>query len=132
MRLNSFFCSIGEQEKLIGKGVYFLRTTPAGKGVNPSKGDDNEVLFGEMSDHAVPALNTLINNVFKPLVDKMAVEDWKSCEVEQKKEFTQTFEKFSKDIAEALKSLETNISLDPYPEKHREEAKMIDQGKNIS
>ena len=90
------------------------------------------MLFGEISDHAVPALNTLINNVFKPLVDKMAVEDWKVCENEQKKEFTQIFDKFSKDIAEALKSLETNISLDPYPEKHREEAKMIDKNRNIS
>ena len=105
--------------------MYFLRTTPAGKGINPAKGDDNEVLFGEISDKAVPALNTLINNIYKPLVDKMAVEDWKVCEPEQKREFMATFEKFSKDIAEALKSLETNISLDAYPDRHREEAKMM-------
>ena len=89
---------LGEQEKLLGKGVYFLRTKPQGQGINPAKTDDNEVLFGEISDHAVPALNTLINHIYKPLVDRMAVEDWKVCEAEHKKEFIQTFDKFSKDI----------------------------------
>ena len=69
--LTDFFINIGEQEKLLGKGVYFLRTTPAGKGINPAKADDNEILFGEISDKAVPALNTLINNIYKPLVEKM-------------------------------------------------------------
>ena len=68
---NIFFPYSGEQEKLLGKGVYFLRTTKPGKGVNPAKGDDNEVLFGEISDQPVSALNTLINCVFKPLVEKM-------------------------------------------------------------
>ena len=74
-------------------------------------------------------MNTLINNIYKPLVDNMSKEEWKVCETEQKKEFTQTFDKFSKDIAEALKSLETNISLDPYPEKWREDAKMLQGNK---
>jgi dynein heavy chain len=128
-----FLFSDGEQEKLLGKGVYFLRTTPAGKGINPAKTDDAEVMFGEVSDKAVPALNTLINSIYKPLVDKMKDEDWKVCEAEHKKEFVQTFDKFSKDIQEALKSLETNITLDPYPEKHREEAKNVVAGsKSIS
>ena len=38
------------------------------------------------------------------------------------------FDKFSRDIQEALKSLETNITLDPYPEKHRDEAQNVANG----
>ena len=112
--------------------MYFLRTTPQGKPINPAKTDNDEVLFGEISDHAVPALNTLINSIYKPLVEKMSTEDWKVCEAEHKKEFLQQFEKFSKDIQEALMSLETNITLDSYPEKHREEAKMLGGNKALS
>jgi hypothetical protein len=62
---------IGEKEKIKGKGLYFVRTTPPHKAVNPNNGNDNEVLFGEISEHTVTSLNIIINNVFKPLVDRL-------------------------------------------------------------
>lgn len=71
-----------------GKGLYFLRTTPPGKGVSLNGTNDNEVLFGEISESTITSLNTLINFVFKPLVDKLDNNDWASCGEEQKKEFT--------------------------------------------
>ena len=78
-------------------------------------------------------MNTLINSIYKPLVENMNdKDDWQACEADQKKEFKSTFEKFSKDIQEALMSLETNITLDAYPEKHREEAKNLNGSKPIS
>ena len=76
-------------------------------------------------------LNTIINNVYKPLTDKMEDPDWGVCETEQKKEFLATFDKFAKDLQEALKSLNSNIVLQAYPEKYRSEAKNINNNRNI-
>lgn len=70
-----------------GKGIYFLRATPAGKPINPNGANDNEVLFGEISEHTVTSMNTIINFVFKPLLEKLEPTDWGVCEEEQKKEF---------------------------------------------
>lgn len=101
-----FEYSIGEKEKLKGKGIYFLRTTPNGKPVNPNGANDNEVLFGEVSEHTVTSLNTIINSIFKPLVfDKLDPNDWGVCEEEQKKEFLNNFDKFASELKDALKSL---------------------------
>ena len=73
---------IGEKERLKGKGLYFVRTTPPGKPVNPNMGNDNDVLFGEISEHTVTSLNVVINNVFKPLVDRLEPADGGVCEEE--------------------------------------------------
>jgi hypothetical protein len=61
----------------------------------------------------------------------MEPADWKVCEPEQKREFMATFDKFAKDLQEALKSLNSNIVLQPYPEKYRSEAKNINNNRNI-
>lgn len=107
--------TLGEKLKLKGKGVYFLRCTPPGKPITASGTNDNEVLFGEISENTVFTLNTIVNNVYKPLVDKLDGSDWGSCEPEQKKEFMQTFDRFAKEVREAILSLASNIVLDPYP-----------------
>lgn len=80
--LNVPYYLIGEKERLKGKGIYFVRTTPPGKPVNPNGSNDNEVLFGEISEHTVTSLNVIINNVFKPLVDRLEPVDWGVCEEE--------------------------------------------------
>lgn len=96
--------SDGESIKLKGKGAYFVRTT-ANKAINLNNGSDNEVLFGEISAHTVTSLNTIINQVYKPLVDKLDNSAWGVCETEQKKEFNSVFDKFASELKEALKSL---------------------------
>lgn len=110
-----FYVTDGEKEKLRGKGVYFMRCTPAGKGVNPTGQNDNEVLFGEISEHTVITLNTMVNNVYKPLIDKLEPADWGVVEVDHQREFLHTFDKFAKEVQEALRSLQSNIVLEPYP-----------------
>jgi hypothetical protein len=62
---------LGEKLKLKGKGVYFMRCTPPGKPLPQTNTNDNDMLFGEVSEHTVFALNTIVNNVYKPLVDKL-------------------------------------------------------------
>ena len=75
------------------------------------------MLFGEVHCNSVQTLNTLINNVYKPLVDKLPQEDWGVCEIEQKRDFGIVFEKFAKELQEALRSLSSNLELEKYDEK---------------
>lgn len=91
-----------------------MRCVPPGKPITASGTNDNEVLFGEISEHTVFSLNVIINNIYKPLVDKLDTSDWGACEQEQKKEFMQTFDRFAKEVLEAIKSLQSNIVLEPY------------------
>lgn len=124
-----FFVTHGDKEKLRGKGLYFLRCVPPGKAINPSGTNDNEVVFGEISDYTISALNTIVNNVYKPLVQKLAKEEWGSCEDDQKKEFEQTFDKFAKELTEALESLNNKIELDKIDPAVFEKVKAVNAGK---
>jgi hypothetical protein len=108
-----------------------VRTTPPGKPVNVNMGNDNEVLFGEISEYTVTSLNVIINNVFKPLVDRLEPADWGVCEDEQKKEFTQVFDKFALELKDALKSIQSNIVLEQYDRKYDDKIKNIQNTKNL-
>ena len=121
--------SDGEKVKLKGKGLYFVRCTPPGKPINLNGANDNEVLFGEISEHSVTSLDTIINRVYKPLVDRLDPADWGNCEGEQKKEFISVFDKFANELREALKSLQSNFTLRPYDREWEQEAKNIHNGK---
>jgi dynein heavy chain, axonemal len=105
--------------------LYFVRTTPPGKPINPNGTSDNEVLFGEISEHSIQMLNIVINQVFKPLVDRLEPGDWGVCEDEQKREFTQVFDKFANELKDALRSIQSNIVLQSYDPKYENDAKNI-------
>jgi hypothetical protein len=68
--------------KLKGKGLYFVRTTKPGKAINVNGQNDTEVLFGEISEHTVTSLNTIINSVYKPMVAGLETSEWGACEPE--------------------------------------------------
>ena len=76
------------------------------------------------------SLNVIINQVFKPLIDRLEKDDWGSCEDEQKKEFTQVYDKFASELKEALKSIQNNIELQPYDSKWEPDAKNIQNTRN--
>jgi 2-hydroxy-3-keto-5-methylthiopentenyl-1-phosphate phosphatase len=117
---------------LKGKGVYFVRTTQPGKPITATNTNDNEVLFGEVSEHTVTSLDTMINLIYKPLINQLDVKEWGVCEEEQKKEFRSVFDKFANELKEALKSLRDNIKLDPYDKKFENDAKNIHTAKSIN
>ena len=127
-----FFVTDGEKVKLKGKGLYFVRTTKPGKAVSTNGTNDNEILFGEISQHTVTSLNTIINNVYMPLVGGLETGEWGSCELEQKKEFSTVFGKFADELREALKSLTSNITLDPYDAQYENDAKNIHTARTIN
>lgn len=57
--------------------------------------------MGEISEHSVGVLKTLINQVYKDMIGAMGAEEWQKCEPDQQKEFKQTFDKFAKELLEA-------------------------------
>lgn len=121
----------GDKVKLIGKGVYFMRSNTS-KAVNVGTSNDSDVMFGEISEHTVNSLNTVVNKVYKPLIAKLDDPDWGQCENEQKGEFLSYFDKFANELREAIKSLQANISLEPYPSKYDAELKAMHNGKPAS
>lgn len=126
-----FIVSDGEKYKLIGKGVYFVRTTDSDSVPKKdiSKGTtDGDVIFGEVSEHAVTTLNTVINQCYKPLVENLGEEDWSKCPNEQKTEFSSVFDKFAIELKEALKSHHNTIKLEQYNQDFKETARAVNSG----
>jgi dynein heavy chain len=127
-----FFVSDGEKIKLKGKGVYFIRTTPQGRPMNTAASNDEGILFGEVSEHSVTSFNVIINQIYKPLVEKLTKAEWGQCNDEQQKEFLGVFDGFSGELKEALKSLQSNINLRPFDPHWENEARNIHSGKGPS
>ena len=96
-----------------------MRNTKGGAPIPATATTDENVLFGEISEHTVGVLKTLINNVYKPMLDKMDGAEWKMCEADQQKEFMQTFDKFAKELMEAQESFKSNIVLDALSDTQR-------------
>lgn len=119
-----FFVTDGEKIKLKGKGCYFLRVNGE-KAVSLNGTDDQQVLFGEVSEHSVKSLNHIINQVYKPVIQSMEKTEWGNCTDEQTKEFSQVFDAFSSELNQALKSMSNNINLEPYPSQYENEVKNI-------
>jgi dynein heavy chain len=122
----------GEKVKLKGKGCYFVRMTKPGKPINVNGQNDNEILFGEISEHTVTSLNNIINSIFKPSVSGLESAEWGQCEVEQKKEFSSVFDKFADELREALRSLSSNITLEPFDKQYENDAKNIHNARTIN
>ena len=127
---------IGEK-KLLDKSLYFAKAVFE-KEVNKQGTNDGDVLFGEISskfcnhflsfliiENTITSLNLICNSIMKPYIGQLEESDWGVCEEEQKKEFTQTFEKFNKELREAITSLSGVIELPKYDKKYEKEAKNI-------
>lgn len=101
------FLTSGENDKLNNKGVYFLRMVE-GRGVNLND-LDSDVLFGEITQDTLKQINSMISNVFLPMVKNMDKKDWRECDEEQKKEFVSVTNKFSDELEEGIRSLSDSI-----------------------
>jgi dynein heavy chain len=107
----------GEHEdmRIKSRAVYFLRNVPDQKAVKVDVACDGELLFGEMAASPLESLNTGLMDVFKPLIHNYQGPDWASCDAEQASEFRQSFDRFTMELSEGIKSLSGGIDL-PSPE----------------
>lgn len=63
--------------------------------------------------------------IMKPYSNQLEPNDWGVCEEEQKKEFTHIFDKFCKELSEAISSLSGVIQLRKYNSKWEKDAETI-------
>jgi len=107
----------GEHEdmRIKSRAVYFLRNVLDQKPVRPDVSSDGDLLFGEMAASPLESLNTGLMDVFRPLVNNTGGIDWASCDTEQASEFRSSFERFTTELSEGIKSLSGGIDL-PSPE----------------
>lgn len=101
----------GKDIKLVGRALYFVKIDPTKK-VNKSSGNDDNILFGEVSESSINALNMLMTGIFRPLVSQLETNVWGHCEEEQKKEFLSSFEKFNKELGDAITSINEKKKLE--------------------
>ena len=66
-----------------------------------------------------------MNQIYKPYIQKLEAQDWGVCEEEQRKEFLSVFDKFSKELREAISSLSGVIELKKYDRQYEAEARNI-------
>lgn len=105
------FMHFGETSKIRSKGVFFYRTVPEGKSVNPQTANDGEVMFGEIGANPISSLDTIISSVFVTMVNAMDDTDWGECDKEQRTELVSGLSKFASELAEAIKSMSGGVRL---------------------
>jgi len=112
-----FMITTGEHEdmRIKGRAVYFVRNVPDQKAVKVDIASDGELLFGEMAASPLESLDTGLMGVFKPLICRSNCVDWAACDQEQAVEFKASLERFTMEISEGIKSLNSGIIL-PSPE----------------
>jgi dynein heavy chain, axonemal len=126
-----FVITDGSNIKLRGYGIYFVRTNSE-RPINEKVANDEEVLFGEVSEHSVNTLNTTINSIYKPMIENLTKDEWGVCEAEQKQEFGHVFDKFANELNEALRSIQGNVQLDPFPSEYEATVKQLFAGNHKS
>ena len=73
--------TVGEQERLKGRAVYFMRTIAEGKTVKMENGSDTELLYGEIAANPLESLETSLGSIFLPFLKKSS--DWGQCDKDQ-------------------------------------------------
>ena len=97
--------------------MYFVKVDP-NKKVVKNAGNDDSILFGEISESSINALNMLMTGIFRPLVSQLETNNWGQCEDEQKKEFLSSFEKFNKELGDAITSINEKKKLERVQENY--------------
>lgn len=60
----------------------------------------------------------LMTGIFRPLVSQLETNNWGQCEDEQKKEFLSSFEKFNKELGDAITSINEKKKLERVQENY--------------
>ena len=107
------FLSEGDSDcdGLEAKCCYFLRTAPLGQTIDTAKEGEADLLFGEVSGHALNSFETLLSHAFRPLFEAADMTCWGKADEENKFNFLGGLDHLTHSLNEALKSVAAGLEL---------------------
>jgi dynein heavy chain len=100
-----FFMTTGDEESIMSKGVYLIRTQKKALDLAET---DSGLVMGEIHTDSLSQMFKMIDMVFQPMIEKMENKDWGECDQEHKKEFLANCTTFANEIDEGLETLRSN------------------------
>lgn len=93
------------------KCCYFLRTVPLGHLIDTTKEGEADLLFGEVSGHALNSFQTLLSHAFRPLFEAADMTCWGKAIERNKFYFFEVLDHLTHSLNEALKSVAAGLEL---------------------
>lgn len=103
-----------EVEYLPTSAVYFMKTKKSGGtehyAIDPSKVNDGTLTFGVIRE-PLESLEVVMRCVYKPLIQNMNTNLWGQASTEQKSEFMQSIDSFTRGLQESIRSISGGLDL---------------------
>lgn len=103
-----------EVEYLPTSAVYFMKVKKSGGSehyaIDPSKVNDGTLTFGVIRE-PLESLEVVMRCVYKPLIQNMNTSLWGQASAEQKNEFMQSIDSFTKGLQESIRSISGGLDL---------------------
>ncbi len=104
------FCSTGENTKLEGKCVYFVRDVSNHKPVKTTVANDNDVLCGEVNSNILHSMVATLSEVYTPFLKSK--DEWGSIKEDKtRKVFLNETGKFADTIKRKITNLRGDVEL---------------------
>jgi dynein heavy chain len=105
------FCTLGTDDRLRGKALFFLRNSAAGKAVDVDKAYDSDLLAGEMKGDVLQGLQSQLAAVYEPALMRRDDAEWGKADSASVQSFKTSLMAFRQDVAETLESLDSGVEL---------------------
>jgi dynein heavy chain len=105
------FATTGEEVKLKGRAIYFVRKRIEGVKValDLTRTNDGKISYGTIDDSPLKSFQSLLSRLYKPLLD--AQDDWGKASGDHRAEFRFGMDGFINNLADTLKSLNSGLEL---------------------
>lgn len=104
------FITSGETDPLLARAVYFIKNDPESV-IDPASAEDNALSFGVLDPNALLSMETMLSQVFKPILENQTEEEWGQAERSATFEFLDGMDGFIDELQESLKSMTTGLEL---------------------
>jgi dynein heavy chain len=105
---------LNDIEYLPTSAVYFMKTKKAGGvehyAIDPTKINDGTLTFGVIRE-PLESLEVVMRCVYKPLIQNMNAGLWGQASAEQKNEFMQSIDIFTRGLQESIRSISGGLDL---------------------
>ena len=97
--------SDGNNGLMTNKCCYFVRNVPHGAPLDTGVAGGSDLLFGEVGDSPLNTIESMLSHTYAPMIT--TYDNWGKADEEQRTDFVNEIESFTKNISEALSSFET-------------------------